>query len=53
MCGKEFLETLGIDRKLFYIIRSISSWATHGERENMLKEGKYFNISVKIELILI
>ncbi len=39
LCGKEFLEKLNIDSKIFYIIRSMSSWATHGERENVPKDG--------------
>lgn len=39
MCGKEFFESLGVDSKLFYIIRSVSSWATHGERDNVPKDG--------------
>lgn len=32
LCGKEFLQSLGIDSKLFYIIRSISSWYTSGDK---------------------
>lgn len=43
LCGKEFLEKLNINSKMFYIIRSMSSWATHGERENVTQEGLCFS----------
>jgi tRNA:m4X modification enzyme len=33
-CGKKFLNQLKIDSKLFYIIRSISSWSTCGDRNS-------------------
>jgi hypothetical protein len=42
LCGKEVLQSLGIDRKLFYIIRSISSWYTSGDRNIAHSEGTFF-----------
>jgi tRNA:m4X modification enzyme len=49
LCGKDWLEKeLKIDSKLFYIIRSISSWATHGERDTCQKEGiKLYVLEIK------
>jgi tRNA:m4X modification enzyme len=45
-CGQNFLKKLGIYEKLFYIIRSISSWCTCGERDNLVAstndEGLFF-----------
>lgn len=39
-CGKKFLYQLGIDSKLFYIIRSISSWSTSSDRNTTPAPGK-------------
>jgi tRNA:m4X modification enzyme len=47
-CGKEFLSALGIDSKLFYILRSITSWSTCGDRYNVeqIKNGnKHFMLT--------
>ena len=33
-CGKQFLEKLKFNSNLFYIVRSLTSWLTCGEREN-------------------
>ena len=41
-CGKDFLKKYNIDSKLFYIIRSISSWSTSGERNSTPPPGYFF-----------
>lgn len=38
-CGKQFLHKLGINKTLFYIIRSISSWCTCGDRNPAATTG--------------
>jgi tRNA:m4X modification enzyme len=35
LCGTKFLEKLGIDSKLFGVIRSMSSWSTSGGDKNI------------------
>lgn len=39
-CGKKFLNQIGIESKLFYIIRSISSWSTSSDRNTTPAPGK-------------
>ena len=34
LCGKKFLNALGIDKTMFYIVRSLSSWSTSGSEKN-------------------
>ena len=39
-CGKDFFENeLKLNEKMFYIIRSVSSWGTCGKREHMTEES--------------
>lgn len=40
LCGREFLRSRGIGSALFYIIRSISSWSTCGDRNITAPQGK-------------
>lgn len=42
LCGQEFLQSKGIDSTLFYILRSISSWSTSGDRNITPPQGKVF-----------
>lgn len=38
-CGRQFLKKIGINSKLFYILRSISSWAVCGENNTTPPPG--------------
>lgn len=40
LCGQDFLISKGINSMLFYIIRSISSWSTSGDRNITAPQGK-------------
>lgn len=42
LCGQEYLRSKGIGSMLFYIIRSISSWSTSGDRNITAPQGKLF-----------
>lgn len=44
LCGREFLRSKGIDEMLFYIIRSISSWSTSGDRNITAPTGSVYTI---------
>lgn len=41
LCGQEFLLSKGIGSMLFYIIRSISSWSTSGDRNITAPQGSF------------
>jgi tRNA:m4X modification enzyme len=49
LCGKKFFQALGIDSKLFGVIRSMSSWSTSGGEKNTTPApGSYFKIKLVI-----
>ena len=45
-CGRDFLKKANVDEKLFYVIRSISSWSTSGEKNNTPPPGKFIFVNL-------